>query len=257
MHNVVSQQEEASGLEQLISALKDRDPDHPQAFRWRYLNALGALENCRVITASVAPALREFIAGEPDPELQKRAAASLASITSAEVVQAPTSNQASGQDLAQEVNSGSRSVADLANALQDPKARVQAARALDILGPKASEALPALHKALQSDDVIFQELVALVIKRIDPTSPKPLFTSDELTPAMHAVSDQLASADSAIRDSLQQEINQELKKHSLDSAQISAFADKLGAVDPKLRDTFVAKLLEFDPALKTKLIPGR
>ncbi|MCX6925839.1 MAG: sigma-70 family RNA polymerase sigma factor [Verrucomicrobia bacterium] len=257
VQGVVSQQNQAAALEQLVSALNDRDSDRPQALRWRHQNTLRALGNCRATTDSAVQALRQFIAAKPDAELQRLATASLASITSPSVVQIAASTEQKGEYLHQEVNSGSKSVADLANALQDPKTRVQAARALEMLGPKAIEALPALHEGLKSDDELFRELVALTIKKVDPGSPKPLLTSDELTPAIDAVWDQLASTESFAKGSLLQEINQELRKHSFDPAQVAALADKLGAVDPKLRQTFVEKLLEFDPALRTKLIPDR
>jgi RNA polymerase sigma factor (sigma-70 family) len=257
VRNVVPQQYQTAALQRLISSLKDRDPYHPQALRWRYQTALLALGNCQPTAESAVPALTEFIATQTNLDFQRMAGASLASVTSAPSVQITSSRQESGEELAREVNSGSKSVADLAKLLNDPKTRVQAARALDMLGPKASEALPALQAGIKSEDAAFQELVAAVIKTLDPASPKPLLTSDELTPAMHAISDQLASSDPSTRDSLQQEINQELRKHIVSIAQVSAFADKLGAVDPQLRQTFVAKLLEFDPALRTKLIRAK
>ena len=66
---------------------------------------------------------------------------------------------------------GEPSPAQLVTALgsEDVETRAMAARTLGILGPKASEAVPALKKALNDPDAKVRSEAANALKRIEPS----------------------------------------------------------------------------------------
>ena len=78
-------------------------------------------------------------------------------------------------------------------------------------------------------------------------------TNNDITPAVRAVSEELEASASPVRDSVLEQLNQQMRKLSFTHEQLVAFAEKLGQIDGRLRDVFVAKLIEFDAKLASVL----
>jgi RNA polymerase sigma factor (sigma-70 family) len=238
----------STAVGELISVLRQKQLNPGDPFR--NMLVVQALRDYRTLAEPAVPALKEFIRTTSDQAMQKAALDALSAITPA-----PAPAQVHGETLAKEVKFGSRSVMDLGLALRDTKTRVQAARALASLGPKAGEALPHLHEALKSDDDVFRDLLVLAIKKIAPDAPKPLLSQSELATAMRAVAEHVAATvDGAAERNLARQINSDLHGSLFfEHSQVIALADKLGATDSKLQEIFVAKLLEIDPKLQSVL----
>lgn len=154
------------------------------------------------------------------------------------------------ETLERKLSSNTASVEDLVNGLKRNETSWRAALALESLGSRAAEALPALRQALEVPDCPHAQYFANAIKAIDPASPKPRFERDDLLGALRA----LAEASKEVADSVPTEERDELatfieKAGPLAPEQLADRAEALGRIDPRLRRTWVRELIRVDPAL--------
>jgi RNA polymerase sigma factor (sigma-70 family) len=151
---------------------------------------------------------------------------------------------------------GTAALAELMAALNQPTTAWMAALDLEAMGPAAAEALPALRAALAGPSSEHADHLARAIKAIDPESPKPRFSRDDLLGALRALSQttsELSPSLEAVEQSALAQFENTLR--SLTPAELADRARQLEAVHPQLRATWVTELLKVDPALENVLGP--
>ena len=239
-----------AAVRELIACLNDANKVDRHVYALIFLQEFGSAASPAV------PFIEQIVAATSNENLRQIGAQILVGIRQAVKTNTLESSvepsaKSGATAFAELIKSGRASVADYAAGLTntDQKIRVSSARALGAKKGKAVEALPALYAALQTDDEIFRDLLGLVIKNIDPNSAKPILTSNDITPAVRAVADQLEATDSPDRDAVMKDINAQMRQLSFNHKEIADMANRLGAINDQLRVVFVGKILKFDPKL--------
>lgn len=120
----------------------------------------------------------------------------------------------------------------------------------NVLWPDLRQCLDRLDRDPQTIFGFEKDFIATAIKQIDPGSPKPLFTSNELMPAVRTVSEYLMANQGAGDEPWKREINIRMRNNFWSQSQILEFAEQIGGVDSSLRSRFISKVLEVDPTME-------
>jgi RNA polymerase sigma factor (sigma-70 family) len=162
-------------------------------------------------------------------------------------------------------------VASLVEALSNPEARLRAIERLGGLGDRAAEALPRLREILKGGDSDsrpdannFLFAVATAIRQLDPDAPT-YYRTEDLRPVFMDATTELKAKDDKAFSALRDEVEGRMfSPRPLDRNEIAAWAEKLNAADPKLREGFVRGLKRLsafsqieiaDPELAKALVP--
>lgn len=203
--------------------------------------ALLALARYGAVARAAESSLREFLEKTGSQDERRLAEVAIRSINSGN----PATDRPEG-DIHKTFSP--RSIEDLGVALNDVDRRVDAARALEDLGPKAREALPQLYTALAVEDDVFRQLLVAAIKKIAPGEPKPLLSKDEVAGAFRDIIEITGSADAKKHQSVIEMSNGLVNKYYT-HADLNALLQKLGSTDLISREVFLRKLEEIDPPL--------
>jgi HEAT repeat protein len=164
------------GIRALLEALRSNDP----RVRYDASAALAAL-GPRLGTEAV-PALADA-ADDPDPLIRTNALTALGRIGPPARTAVPALAKALGDDdlrvrlvapLALARVQGAEAVPTLLEALRDPRMRCAAAVALEVLGPAAQAAVPALQALAEDGSLAEREAASDALRRIVPPESPPL-----------------------------------------------------------------------------------
>lgn len=146
-------------------------------------------------------------------------------------------------------------IPDLVAALGSPGTSWRAALDLKAMGTAAAESLPALHKALSDTNDGFRShrsYFADAIKAIDPHSPKPIYSRDDLIAVLRELEHKATQLGASLGADGSEWVSDFIENtQERLPTDLALQAHQLGALHPQLQKTWVEGLLKADPSLKT------
>lgn len=150
------------------------------------------------------PALKELLASDARADLRMQAQKLLAALEPAAGVESSPAAQERARVLTEKIRLGQATRAELVASLVDtPQTIPVAAAALGAIGMEGFKAdneglmnaLSGLQGLLTADNPQAREAAAAAIKQLQPMKPKPIYTSQELAPALDALKPILPTLD--------------------------------------------------------------